>query len=456
MKLSELNIEKILKDREFNWLGLTAEEYTGKEVLTFLTDEKYISEIIANNSISCVITTTEIAEKIKDLNYGILISENPRKTFFELHNKLVDEDFYFKKEKNNISSKAIISSKASIREYNINIEDDVVIEENVVIYPNVTIKKGSIIRANSTIGGNAFEFSRFGDEVLSIKSAGKVLIEENVEVQNNNTVDKGVFGATILHKNVKTDNLVHIGHDVIVGENTFLTACTEISGRVKIGKNAYFGPNCTIRNGIKIGENNISSKAIISSKASIREYNINIEDDVVIEENVVIYPNVTIKKGSIIRANSTIGGNAFEFSRFGDEVLSIKSAGKVLIEENVEVQNNNTVDKGVFGATILHKNVKTDNLVHIGHDVIVGENTFLTACTEISGRVKIGKNAYFGPNCTIRNGIKIGENSKITMGAVVTKDVKDDEVVTGNFAILHKKYLKVLKFLLNEVEKNEL
>ncbi len=301
MKLSELNIEKTLKDREFNWLGLTAEEYTGKEVLTFLTDEKYISEIIANRSISCIITTKEIAEKIKDLNYGILISENPRKTFFELHNKLVDEDFYFKKEKNNISS-----------------------------------------------------------------------------------------------------------------------------------------------------------KAIISPKASIREYNINIEDDVIIEENVVIYPNVTIKKGSIIRANSTIGGNAFEFSRFGDEVLSIKSAGKVLIEENVEIQNNNTVDKGVFGATILHKNVKTDNLVHIGHDVIVGENTFLTACTEISGRVKIGKNAYFGPNCTIRNGIKIGENSKITMGAVVTKDVKDDEVVTGNFAIPHKKYLKVLKFLLNEVEKNEL
>lgn len=277
MKLSELNIRKILRDREFNWLGLTAEEYTGKEVLTFLTDEKYISEIIANRSISCIITTKEIAEKIKDLNYGILISENPRKTFFELHNKLVDEDFYFKKEKNNISSKAVISPRASIREYNINIEDDVIIEENVVIYPNVTIKKGSIIRANSTIGGNAFEFSRFGDEVLSIKSAGKVLIEENVEIQNNNTVDRGVFGTTILHKNVKTDNLVHIGHDVIVGENTFLTACTEISGRVKIGKNAYFGPNCTIRNGIKIGENAKISMGSVVTK--------NVEDNQTVTGN---------------------------------------------------------------------------------------------------------------------------------------------------------------------------
>ena len=102
-------------------MDFTAEEYEDKQILTFLTDEKYISEIIVNNSISCVITTKEIAEKLKDLNYGILISENPRKTFFELHNKLVDEDFYFKKEKNKISSKAIISPEASIREYNIKI-----------------------------------------------------------------------------------------------------------------------------------------------------------------------------------------------------------------------------------------------------------------------------------------------------------------------------------------------
>lgn len=304
MKLSELKIEKVLKDREFNWLGLTAEKYNEKEVLTFLADEKYISEIIVNNSISCIITTKEIAEKIKDLNYGILISENPRKTFFELHNKLVDEDFYFKKEKNNISSKAIISPKASIREYNINIEDDVIIEENVVIYPNVTIKKGSIIRANSTIGGNAFEFSRFGDEVLSIKSAGKVLIKENVEIQNNNTVDKGVFGITILHKNVKTDNLVHIGHDVIVGENTFLTACTEISGRVKIGKNVYFGPNCTIRNGIKIGDNAKVSMGSVVTK--------NIEDNQIVTGNFARIHQEYIK-----------------YMKYISEILKIKDVKKI-------------------------------------------------------------------------------------------------------------------------------
>ena len=63
----------------------------------------------------------------------------------------------------------------------------------MVIYPNVTIKKGSIIRANSTIGGNGFEFSKFGDKVLSIKFGGNVVIDENVEIQNNTCVDRSIW-----------------------------------------------------------------------------------------------------------------------------------------------------------------------------------------------------------------------------------------------------------------------
>jgi len=189
-------------------------------------------------------------------------------------------------------------------------------------------------------------------------------------------------------------------------------------------------------------DNQISEKAYISEKANIGSYNIIIEDDVIIEADVTIYENVTIKKGAIIRSGSRIGGNGFEFSRFGDEVLSISFAGDVLIEENVEVQNNTCVDRGVFDRTYLGKNVKVDNLVHIAHDVKIGENTLVVACTLIGGRTKIGKNSYLGPNCTVKNGLILGENSKVSMGAVVTKNVKDNEVVTGNFAIPHDQFMK--------------
>ena len=260
MRLSELNFGKVEKDGEFNWLGLTAEEYEGKKVLTFLNDEKYYKEIENNKSITCIVTTNEVAKKIKKGKYGIIISENPRKDFFELHNKLVKENFYFTKNENKISEKAIISKNANIGEYNI------IIEAGVTIYENVTIKKGAIIRSGSRIGGNGFEFSRFGDEVLSISFAGDVLIEENVEIQNNTCVDRGVFDRTYLGKNVKVDNLVHIAHDVKVGDNTLVVACTLIGGRTKIGKNSYLGPNCTVKNGLILGKNSKVSMGAVVTK----------------------------------------------------------------------------------------------------------------------------------------------------------------------------------------------
>ena len=133
------------------------------------------------------------------------------------------------------------------------------------------------------------------------------------------------------------------------------------------------------------------------------------------------------------------------FSRFGEEVLAIEFAGDVFIDENVEIQNNTCVDRGVFDRTYLGKNVKVDNLVHIAHDVKIGANTLVVACTLIGGRTRIGKNSYLGPNCTVKNGLNLGENSKVSMGSVVTKDVKDNEVVTGNFAIPHEQFIKNLK-----------
>ena len=79
MKLSELNFGKVEKDGEFDWLGLTAEEYEGKKVLTFLNDEKYYKEIENNKSITCIVTTEEVAKEIKKSKYGIILTENPRK-----------------------------------------------------------------------------------------------------------------------------------------------------------------------------------------------------------------------------------------------------------------------------------------------------------------------------------------------------------------------------------------
>lgn len=280
MKLSEINIGRVLKDTYFNWLGLTAEEYEGKKVLTFLNDIKYLKEIERNKTIVGIITTEETAKELLNTNYGILVVNNPKKEFFLLHNKLVQKEFYLKKLENKISSKAIISEKANIGKNNIVIEDNVVIEDRVSIYPNVTIKSGSIIKSGTVLGADGFQYSKFGEEIIRVESIGELIIEENVVIQNNCVIDKGVFDKTIIGKNSKIYNLVHVAHDSKIGENTLITAGVIICGRAKIGENSYLGPNCTVKNGLTLGKNSKVSMGAVVTK--------NVEDNETVTGNFAI------------------------------------------------------------------------------------------------------------------------------------------------------------------------
>lgn len=272
MKLSEVNIGKLIKDIEFDWVGLTAEEYEGKRVLTFLNDIKYLKEIERNKTITGIITIEEVARELLDTDYGILVVDNPKKEFFLLHNKLAQENFYYSKKENKISLKAIISEKANIGKNNIVIEDNVVIEDGVTIYPNVTIKSGSVIKTGTILGADGFQYSKFGEEIIKVESIGELIIEENVVVQNNCVIDKGVFDKTVIGKNSKIYNLVHIAHDSKIGENTFITAGVIVCGRVKVRKNSYLGPNCTIKNGLTLGENSkVSMGAVVTKNVGDNE-----------------------------------------------------------------------------------------------------------------------------------------------------------------------------------------
>jgi len=272
MKLSDLNFGKVEKDGEFNWLGLTAEDYEGKKVLTFLNDEKYYKEIENNKSITCIVTTDEVAQKIEKDKYGIIISNNPRKDFFELHNKLVKEDFYFTKRDNQISEKTYISEKANIGKYNITIEDDVIIEAGVTIYENVTIRRGTTIKSGTILGADGFQYVRDREEIIKVEPAGELEIAENVVIHNNSVIDKGIFGKTFIGENTKIYNLVHVAHDSKIGKNVFLTAGVIVCGRVKIGDNSYLGPNCTIKNGLFLDKNSkVSMGAVVTKNVNENE-----------------------------------------------------------------------------------------------------------------------------------------------------------------------------------------
>ena len=272
MRLSELSFGIVIKDSEFDWLGLTAEEYENKKVLTFLNSEKYIDEIEKNKTITSIITTKELSTKLNENTYGIIISENPRKDFFELHNYLAEKKFYNENFENKIAKNAIIEENVVLPKQNVIIEENVLIESGTIIKEHVILRKNSIVRSNCVIGDQAFEFNKDKDNILPIKCIGNVILEENSEIQSGTVIERGVFSSTYIGKNVKIDNLIHIGHDVKIAENTFVIAGTVIGGRTKIGKNSYLSINSSIRNGLKIGDNvTINMGAVVTKDVQDNE-----------------------------------------------------------------------------------------------------------------------------------------------------------------------------------------
>ena len=198
----------------------------------------------------------------------------------------------------------------------------------------------------------------------------------------------------------------------------------------------------------------IDATANVSSLACVADSNVIIGAGVVIEPFVMIYPDTTIGDHSIIRAGTTIGGVGFEFKRAGNEVMSVSHVGGVIIEDHVEIQNNACVDRAIYpwDNTRIGSYRKMDNQVYVAHGCKIGKRNLITAHSTIGGRVVIGDDVWLGFNANIRNGIRIGDKARVNMGAVVTRSVGEGESVTGNFAIPHDQFLRLLKRDLRSLE----
>ena len=249
-----------LDEREFESLGLAGYN-DGQNVCTFLAASRYASGLSAG--VSMILTSTSVYEELQQSNplqgdYGICIVENPRLTYFLLHNSLCSDEYYTRKRyTSRIADSAKISPLACIAENNVTIGEGVVIEEFVSIKENTIIGDDCVIRAGSKIGGTGFEIKNDGKRVITVTHIGGVILGENVEIQQNSCVDKAIYpwDNTILEDHVRVNSLVQIAHGCKIGRFTEIVAGASIQGRVKIGENVWIGPNTVIRNGISIGDN---------------------------------------------------------------------------------------------------------------------------------------------------------------------------------------------------------
>ena len=182
----------------------------------------------------------------------------------------------------------------------------------------------------------------------------------------------------------------------------------------------------TIEKGAKIGkEVKISAGCYIGADVEIGE-------GTVIWENSIIKGKVKIGKNCNIKSNSTIGSDVFNFVFTNDRWEQFPQIGEIMIEDDVWIGANSSVEKGTMGDTIIKKGTRVDDLVQIGSNCFIDENCLIAAGSIISRDVKIGKNCFIAPNVSIRDRVKIGDNVTIGIGAVVIKDVKPDITVAGN------------------------
>ncbi len=202
-----------------------------------------------------------------------------------------------------------------------------------------------------------------------------------------------------------------------------------ISETAELGENVYVGAFAYIGNTSKIGNN---------SQVYPQTY---IGDDVKIGENCIIYPGAKIYPGCIIGNNCiihsgvVIGSDGFGFAPEDGVYKKIPQMGIVIIEDDVEIGANTTVDRAVMDATIIHKGVKLDNLIQIAHNVEIGENTVMAAQVGISGSTKVGKNCMFGGQVGLGGHITIGDNANIGAQSGIISNIEPNAKILGAPAI---------------------
>lgn len=209
-----------------------------------------------------------------------------------------------------------------------------------------------------------------------------------------------------------------------------------VSSSATIGDDCYIGTFAYIGEGVKMGKN-----CMIYPHAYVGD-NVTIGDNCILYPHATIYENCIIGNNCIFHAGSVIGADGFGFAPEGESYKKIPQLGNVIIEDDVEIGANTTVDRAVMDSTIIRKGVKLDNLVQIAHNVEVGDNTVMAAQVGIAGSVKIGKHCMFGGQVGLAGHIHIADNVIFGAQAGVISDVKEPTTLLGAPAINAKNFMR--------------
>jgi UDP-3-O-[3-hydroxymyristoyl] glucosamine N-acyltransferase len=220
-------------------------------------------------------------------------------------------------------------------------------------------------------------------------------------------------------------------------------------GGYQINKDAKVDSTVRIGKGARIGKN-----VVIMPNAVIGPF-VEIDEGSIIYPNVTIYRDTKIGKNVTIHAGSVIGSDGFGYAHTKEgEHIKIYHLGRVVIEDEVEIGANTTVDRAVFGETRIKKGSKIDNLVQIGHNCEIGEYSILVSQVGLSGSSKLGRNVIMGGQSATAGHLEIAPFTTIAARGGVTKSIKTSGVYSGFPLMPHKSWLK-LQAILSKLLKKE-
>jgi UDP-3-O-[3-hydroxymyristoyl] glucosamine N-acyltransferase len=224
-----------------------------------------------------------------------------------------------------------------------------------------------------------------------------------------------------------------------------------IASSAKIGKNVFIGAFAYLGKNVVLGDNvKIYPQVFLGD-------NVIIGDDSTLYPGVKIHHHCVIGKSVCIHAGCVIGGDGFGYAPQTDGTFKkIPQIGNVVIENNVEIGANTTIDRSTIGSTTIKCGAKLDNLIQVAHNVEIGMNTVIAAQSGISGSTKIGKNVMIGGQAGVVGHIQIADGSKINAQSGVGKSIKTpNTAVTGSPAYEYGQALRsqILSRNLPEIEK---
>ncbi|MBI5857668.1 MAG: UDP-3-O-(3-hydroxymyristoyl)glucosamine N-acyltransferase [Sphingobacteriales bacterium] len=201
----------------------------------------------------------------------------------------------------------------------------------------------------------------------------------------------------------------YIAKTAVHGENVFIGAFAYLGENVKIGNNSKIFPNAFIGDNVTIGDSSI------------------------IHPGVKIYHDCKVGNNVIIHAGTVIGSDGFGFAPQTDGSLKkVPQIGNVVIEDNVEIGANATIDRATIGSTLIKSGAKLDNLIQIAHNVEIGQSTVIAAQAGISGSTKVGNGVLIGGQAGLAGHLQVGDGSKINAQAGLGKSLKPGSSVTSS------------------------